>query len=172
MLKVLIVVFIFCTNTVFAYTFIDAVKTIESHDSVESLTNESKAITIEGEVKGSWGDPMFRVAAKNFPYETMTDDQTPMTGIEFGVSQKIALTTKYGNIEDAFKSMGKSRGHQAVDKKEELIKNLWIVLIDDKRLNEEIIIIKENIDWIKKILKVSKRLYANGKITQQALLEI
>lgn len=155
-----------------AYTFNDAIKAIETHEIVESLEYDSHSLDEEGSVKGSWGDPMFRVAAKNFPKDTMKDDQTPMTGIEFGLSQKIALTTKYGNIEDSFRLMGKSRRFEASDKKNELIRNLWLVLIESRKLNEESNIIRENTDWIKKILKISKRLYATGKISQQALLDI
>jgi len=169
---IIIMICVVSPKIALGYTFSDAVISIERHDAVISISNNSKALVEEGGIKGSWGDPMFRVAAKNFPNETMKDDQTPMTGIEFGLTQKISLTTKYGNIEDAFSLMGESKEHQAKDKKNELIKKLWLILINDRRLTEEILIIKENINWISNILKVSKKLYATGKITQQALLEI
>lgn len=159
-------------QTAFAYSFSDAVKRIETHDAVESVSQKAHALSEEGAQKGSWGDPMFKLAAKNFPKDSLEDDKTPMTGIEVGVSQKIALTTKYGNIQDAFESMGKAKQLDSEDIKRKLLKSFWSVLVDQRRLSEEIQIFKENLAWVVKILKVSKKLYTNGKISQQALLDI
>ncbi|MBK24583.1 MAG: hypothetical protein CME70_11365 [Halobacteriovorax sp.] len=155
-----------------SYTFLEAVESIRKHESVGALESKSRALKEEGESRGSWGDPMLKIAAKNFPKDSLEDDETPMTGIEFGIAQKISLTTKYGNIEDAFLAFGESKKQESANKVQELIKSLWDILIENKKLGEEIGIIKENISWIKNILKVSKRLYANGKISQQALLDI
>ena len=159
-------VFIFATGVLnssnaYSYSFQDAIDAIKSHDVVSSLEKKSKALVEEGESKGSWGDPMFRVAAKNYPKDSLKNDDTPMTGIEFGLAQKVALTTKYGNIEDAFAALGQATKQESENKAQELIRSFW-----------EINIINENLNWIKNILKVSKRLYANGKISQQALLDI
>ncbi len=170
--EILGLILILTSYTCFGYTFSDAIKSIESHEVIDSLKFESKALHEEGNSKGSWGDPVFRVAAKNFPKDNLSDDQTPMTGIEFGVSQRIALTTKYGNLKEAFNLLAKAKKMEAVDKKDELIKSFWLILINTKRLKEEAKIVNENISWISKILKVSKKLYSNGKITQQALLDI
>jgi len=168
----ILLTFLIMTSTAHSYSFKDGVKAISSHEIVQSIENDSKALSEEADEKGSWGDPVFRITAKNFPKDSLSDDQTPMTGVEFGISQKVPLTTKYGNIEDAFKFMGKARDFEARNKREELIRNFWLFLIESKKLKEESVIIKENTNWISKILKVSKRLYANGKISQQALLDI
>lgn len=155
-----------------AFSFKEAVEIIKDHENVRSLKDFSKAKLEEGEAKGSWGDPMFKLAAKNFPKNSLNRDETPMTGIEFGVSQKIALTTKYGNIEDSYKEMSKSKEYDSERKAQELIKNFWHILISNKKLKEEITIIRENLRWINNILKVTKRLYSSGKTSQQAVLEI
>lgn len=157
---------------IYAYSFKDAVKALESHAAVDSIKEQSLSLKEEGELKGSWGDPKFSIAAKNFPKDSLEKDETPMTGVEFGVSQTIALTTKYGNIEDAFAQMSKMKEFEAEDKRRELMRALWIVLIENRKLSEEVQILQENISWIDKILDVSKKLYTNGKISQQALLDI
>ena len=100
----------------YSYSFNEAIEAIKSHDIVSSLEKKSKALIEEGESKGSWGDPMFRVAAKNFPKDSLKDNETPMTGIEFGVAQKVALTTKYGNIEDAFAALGQATKQESENK--------------------------------------------------------
>jgi hypothetical protein len=171
-LKIIIIALIVLSTNSFAITFNEAIKSLQKHESIEAVLAKSKAITNKAELNGSWGDPVFRIAAKNFPQDSLKDDQTPMTGIEFGISQKISLTTKYGNIEDSFLSMGKAYEFDAKEKGEALTKALWEVLIIKRKITEEIVILKENLSWIAKILKVSKKLYANGKTSQQAILDI
>ena len=172
MMKYLVILFLLSSVEASAITFEKAITVLGTHESVDSLNFKSKALSEEAELKGSWGDPKFKIAAKNFPKNSLRDDQTPMTGIEFGVSQKIALTTKYGNIEDAFKSLSNAYQFEADDKKEALTKAFWEILIIKRKVSEELEILKENNTWISKILKVSKRLYSTGKTSQQALLDI
>lgn len=126
----------------------------------------------KGLQEGSWGDPKFIIAAKNFPQENLSDDKTPMTGIEYSLSQKISLSTKFGNIQESFDYKKKSLEYKAKNSKEALLVNLWKVLILQRKLNEEKIIFQENLSWIEKTLKVSKKLYSTGKISQQAILDI
>jgi len=172
MIKYIIVPILFVSLSASAITFNEAVKALKKHESIEAVSFKSKALSEEAELKGSWGDPKFKIAAKNFPKDTLEKDQTPMTGIEFGVSQKIALTTKYGNIEDAFNSLSEAYQFEADDKKEALTKALWEILIIKRKITEELTILNENNVWITKILKISKRLYSTGKISQQAILDI
>ncbi|MCT4641202.1 MAG: TolC family protein [Bacteriovoracaceae bacterium] len=171
-MKVLSLFTLFLSFNTNAITFQKAITVLGKHESVDSVNFKSKALSEEAELKGSWGDPKFKIAAKNFPKDSLKDDQTPMTGIEFGISQKIALTTKYGNIEDAFKSLSNAYQFEADDKKEALAKAFWEILIIKRKVSGELEILKENNTWISKILKVSKRLYSTGKTSQQALLDI
>jgi len=159
-------------NSSYGYTFKEAINSLQTHDLVESINKKAEALKEEGHNKGSWGDPMIKIAAKNFPIDSLEDDQTPMTGIEFGISQKISLTAKFGNIENAFTQLSKAKKFIAEDTKRQLMKSFWTILINNRKLDEEIKIINENLSWISKILKISKKLYANGKTSQQALLDI
>lgn len=152
--------------------FNEAVERLNSHKSLKAIRFQSKAIQEEARLKGSWGDPQFKIHTKNFPRDTLSFQQSPMTGIEFGLSQKLALTDKYGNREEAFQSLSRAYRFSAKDKKSKLTKALWEILILKRKLTEELFILNENKTWISKILKVSKRLYATGKLSQQALLDI
>jgi len=163
---------LFFTGNVFAISFNDAIKSLATHESVESMIGNSKATFERGDKEGSWGDPEFKVAAKNLPQSSQALDELPVSGIEYSISQKIALTTKYGNIEDSFKALSKAYGFDAQDKKEQLAKVFWEVLIIKRRVVKELTILNENKSWFTKILRVTKKLYANGKSSQQALLDI
>lgn len=167
----LISLILFSTNSM-AYSFDEALKMINTHSSIQSLEGESKALKSEGEMKGSWGDPMFKVSAKNFPKDSLKDNETPMTGIEFGVSQKFALSTKYGKIQNAYNKLSGAKDYESIDRQRELVSSFWGVLISSRRIREELSILNENLNWLKNTLKVSKWLYSTGKTSQQALLEI
>jgi len=170
--KLIILIIIFFSVSVNGATFNELAKKITKHSSVEEIEFRSKALEEAGKVGGSWGDPKFKIQAKNFPKDSLKNDETPMTGIEFGVSQKISLTPKYGNIQNSYRARAKAKKHSSEDKKQQLIKSLWEMVIRQKQLSDELKILKENFIWINKILKVTKKLYANGKTSQQALLEL
>lgn len=155
-----------------AITFSEAIALIDKHESVLQKSGKSRAVKEMAKSAGSWGDPQFKIAAKNFPQDNIRDDQTPMTGIEFGVSTKVALTTKFGNLRQAMESTAESFNFSSDDQKQSLYKILWETLISKRKIEQEIKILKENSQWIAKILRISKKLYANGKTGQQAVLDI
>lgn len=166
-------VLLFCSSiSVQAITYSEALEKIQEHEVIQSGNFKVRAIQEEAKSKGSWGDPVFKIAAKNYPIDTLANDQTPMTGIDFGVSQKIPLTNKYEVKESAFTSLSQAYKYNVENQKELLILNFWNILIENRKLSDELIILENNKDWIEKNLKVSSRLYAMGKATQQAILEI
>ena len=171
MIKTLILILIFPVTS-FGMEFSEAVSILGNHHKVERDIYSSKAIKEVGGIKGSWGDPKIKLSAKNFPKDSLKDDETPMTGIGLDLSQKISLSTKYGNIKKSYLSMAKAKLFGARNIKEKFLQELWSISIIERRLMRELVILKENFSWINKILKVSKRLYANGKASQQALLDI
>ncbi len=160
------------TLNVNATTFTEALSILHKHESVESALFKHKAQSEQARLKGSWGDPTFKIAAKNFPVDTLSFEQTPMTGVEFGLSQKIPLTSKYEKIKNAFDALSKAYRYEAKDKKKNLTKAFWDILILERKISGELSILNDESLWIEQILKVSNRLYTTGKVSQQAILEI
>jgi len=156
----------------YAISFKEAVALLEKHELVELLQLSSELATQNARRESSWGDPQFKVAAKNYPQDDLRNDRSPMTGVEYSLSQKIPLSSKYGIMGDAQLALAQAYQHEAEDKKLALEKNLWEILIYQKKLKDELSILQENKSWIAKMLKVSKRLYSNGKTSQQALFDI
>jgi outer membrane protein TolC len=132
----------------------------------------AKILESQGEINSSWGDPTLKIQASNFPVNTLTDDETPMTGVEIGLSQKIPITNKYGNIARAYRKKSESQKFNSLTIERELLGKLWRVAIMKLSKNQEINILKENASWLKNNLKTSKRLYASGKLSQQAILDL
>ncbi|WP_127716817.1 TolC family protein [Halobacteriovorax sp. HLS] len=168
----LVVTFLLIQSKSFGLSFEQAIKNIQEHEVVKGLEHLSDSLNSESRMKSSWGDPMLKVAAKNFPIDTLKNDQTPMTGVEFGFSQKIAMSNKYGNIRDSIENLARSTKFDAKDKVQELSRMFWETLINERKVKEELFILNENLAWNGKILSISKKLYVNGKVSQQSLLDI
>ena len=154
-----------------ASTFTEALKYIDKHPKVGSLLDKAKALRSQGKIKGAWIDPKLMVMAKNYP-KNLDPKTNPMTGIDFSINQKISLTNRVGNIKNSYYHKSNSIKNQALDQKQLLIKLLWKTLIEKKQIDEEIKIFEENLIWITKMLEVSNKLYANGTISSQAILDI
>jgi outer membrane protein TolC len=159
-------------SNIHALSFDEAMSLISKHDTVKSLEVSSKIEKESALLKSSWGDPSLKIAAKNFPKDSLDFDQTPMTGVEFNLSQKIPLTTKYGKVRKSKTSISQSIKYDSIYQNRSLKRKVWTHLINTRRLKEEVDILKSNLSWISKMLKVTKKLYANGRATQQALLEL
>ena len=156
----------------FSYSFNDTARKIKAHPQVKSLIEEMKRIGEEGQAESSWGDPKLGINARNFPVQSLANDETPMTGVEVSLSQNFPLSFKYSHIEDSYKRLALATKHQAEEQKRALLILLWNLAATKRKLTSDLAILKENIQWVENMLKVSKRLYANGKLSQQALLEL
>jgi len=145
---------------------------INTHEMVKMLDSKAKAMDEMGQAQGSWGDPMVKISANNFPKDSLKRDETPMTGIQYGISQKIAMTTKYGNISKSYQALSESIQMEKEQRKRIFKAELWKQAINLRKIDEDLTIMNENLRWVEKMIKVSKKLYSNGKLAQQGLLEI
>ena len=152
-------------------SFEKALAYIDKHATVMSLVDESNLARTRGLIDGSWGDPSFTAMAKNYPVK-LSGGTSMMTGIDFSLMHRVPLTNKYGNIKKALFHKSNYFKNKALDQKQLLIKELWETLVQKRQINEEFKIFKENLIWITNILKVSNKLYVNGTISSQAILDI
>jgi cobalt-zinc-cadmium efflux system outer membrane protein len=169
---ILVFVCIFISLSSGAESFSELLSKIEEHNLVKARLNRVNAMLENARQSGSWGDPKLMVAAMNFPRETLNRDQSMMTGIQFGLSQKLNLSGKYGKMEESKKEVSKSFQAETEQLKREFAKALWSLSIEKERLQSEEKVLKENLAWVERNLKVTKRLYSTGKVPQQAVLDI
>ena len=155
-----------------AVTFPQAIKIIEGHESVNILVNSSKVLYEEARVKSSWSDLNFKVNAKNFPAKTFDFNESPMTGVELSLVQKFPLSRKLSNFEKSYKALSISKKLSSQQQQRSLKKILWKISISKEKINKDLFTYQKNLNWLRRMLKISKNLYSNGKIPQQALLDI
>ncbi|PIQ53171.1 MAG: hypothetical protein COW01_14610 [Bdellovibrionales bacterium CG12_big_fil_rev_8_21_14_0_65_38_15] len=174
-MKILILITTLMISNAFAESidFMQAQKQVLEHDLIKSTQFQAKAMDDAASVAGAWGDPMVSVGAANLPIDDgLRRDKTPMSGIVFGVAQKIPLGSRISKKEDAAKQRAKQFYYQSEFTSQKLLANFWSYLISLKRHSLDLDFLKENEAWLRSMVQVSKKLYSNGKITQQALLDI
>ena len=88
------------------------------------MLDKANVILHQGSIDGSWNDPSFRIAAKNYP-KRLDGGFSDMAGIDFVLQQQIALTNRYGNIKKSMFHISESIKKKAEDQKQSLIKKLW-----------------------------------------------
>lgn len=160
-----------CTNA-FTETFQELSLKLEDHDLLKSNFFEVQALKEKARQSDSWGDPMLSISAMNFPKDTLSQNDSMMTGIQFAVSQKISISGKYEKLKNSFLAKAQAQHAKTMHLKRELQKGLWEICIQKERLVNEFKVLKDNLDWIRNNLKITKRLYSTGNLPQQAVLEM
>ncbi|MBQ47640.1 MAG: hypothetical protein CMP10_09270 [Zetaproteobacteria bacterium] len=172
MKKLLLIVWIFLTPWYsYSLSFDEAIEKIKKHDRIRVFQNDADGLAAASNFAGSWEDPVIQIKAKNFPIVATDEYSSPMTGVEYSFAQKIPLSGKLEYAESALIDLSKSKVFLGNEQEKELYRLFWLAMIAERRLREEEKITKRNMIWIKKLLKVSEKLYSNGKVSQQVLLE-
>ena len=109
--------FICFSPILFAANFADIVTKIKQHDEVMVIEQQALSLNNTAQAKGSWGDPKLKLSFKNFPIDSLSDNRTPMTGVELAIVQKVPLTSKFFHREAVFKEMSQASKLEAEDKR-------------------------------------------------------
>jgi len=169
---IFLVTFLLISSFTHAESFEELTQRLESHELLKSQLSKVEAMQEKARQSGSWGDPMLSVSAVNFPVESLSRNESMMTGIQFGLSQKLSISGKYGKLEESAIQQAKTQKAQTMQLSREFLKGIWEFGIQKERLVNEYKVLKGNYDWIENHLKITKRLYSTGKVPQQAVLDI
>lgn len=152
--------------------FMQLVESLDKHKLIQASSDSSQAMKAKAAREGSFGDPVLSVSAMNFPRESLSMDESMMTGVQFGLSQKISLSGTYGKLKESGLAAANSQALRSQQLKREYIKELWLYAIRKELVASELEVLAQNLDWIQNNLKVTNRLYSTGKVSQEALLEV
>ena len=155
-----------------ASAFLNAIKDIEKHKSATQIEHTIQQLKSLAQSERSWDEPVFKGTFKNFPITSFVFDDTPMTGIEFSLSQKIPLSDHKSAKSHSILSNSLVLEWKKKDTIRKLRLSAWKQAILWLQKKREIRTIKESTDWIKKKIEVTQSFYINGKASQQALLEL
>jgi hypothetical protein len=160
------------STIVCAESFNHLILRLNKHNLIESELDKSKSLLEKSKKAGSWGDPKLSISAMNVPRDSLSLDESMMTGITFGLSQQVSLTGKFGKLQESSEESSKSQLASTKQLKREYGRLVWSFGIEKEKLINELKILSENLTWVKSNLRVTKKLYVTGKVPQQAVLDI
>ncbi len=170
------ILFIFLTflliSKSYSASFSALIDQVEQHSALKVLTHKKEATLFEGQSKSAWNDPVLRLDASNFPIENLEFNQTPLTGIQMTLSQAIPITDKYNNLKKSYVAKTQAIEYSKEILKRRLVSQIWRNAILKEKIIKENKILAENMVWLKHMIRVSNNRYANGKLSQQAILDL
>lgn len=152
--------------------FVEAFELLDQHASVEDLKLKARAQNEKADSAGSWGDPKLTLAARNMPETDLSLDQSPMSGFEVQLSQTVGITPKYRRMAKSNQLLADSISSRAEARRLQLAHKVWSAAIEWQENRGRLEVAQESLQWIENMLSVSKKLYENGGLSQQAILDI
>lgn len=145
-------------------TFNAAIDNINKHPKVVALAQAKSALEFQSDIVSAWKDPELQFSSGQV--------KAPHTNFKISIMQAIPITSKHKHFKNSVQASSAAVRYRMLDMQRQLQRQLWQVLIALRKFAQTEKILQGNRDWILKALAVSKRLYANGKIEQRALLDI
>ncbi len=119
---------------------------------------------------GSYDDPMVAFAAKDYPVDSFSRKEHGMTGDEISLTQKIPFPGKLTKLRAAAEKEYHSQEKQYEQLKWNLIRDVKLAYYSLFLALKEQALLKEQKNFIKQLIVVSRNKYTIGKLSQAELL--
>ncbi|WP_297308147.1 TolC family protein [Neptuniibacter sp.] len=143
---------------------------VSDNPNLAEVNERYKALLDVPSQVGALPDPMVSLNAMNFPTDTFSRDQEPMTQLQVGISQVFPFPGKLGLKEEAAEYEATAAGHSVDEVRLQLVKNVkskwWQLYYLDRALET----IKNNQALLRQFITVAQTKYETGKGLQQDVL--
>ncbi len=143
---------------------------VSDNPNLAEVNERYKALLDVPSQVGALPDPMISLNAMNFPTDTFSRDQEPMTQLQVGISQVFPFPGKLGLKEEAAEYEATAAGHSVDEVRLQLVKNVkskwWQLYYLDRALET----IKNNQALLRQFITVAQTKYETGKGLQQDVL--
>lgn len=145
-------------------------KALSSNPDILAVQHEERAAKFRAKSEGWLPDPTVSIAASNLPRTSLAPDETPMSGIALGISQKIPWFGKLhdqkqiANLEFANSGLSKEAKELAVIR---MVKTAYYEYSYWKIAE---VVVDENLDLMESLVEVAQTKYANGEGLAQDVL--
>lgn len=120
---------------------------------------------------GSWPDPMAKATVSNVPTDSWSMNRTPMSGLEFMVTQNIPFPGKLGLKKNAARNLAKKATKDYESAKDFVISELKQNYYQLYLLHKSIEITQKNKVLLQDFAKIASTRYSVGKGVQQDVLK-
>ncbi len=143
---------------------------VRNHPSLAEMRTRYEALSAVPSQVGTLPDPMVSFGAMNFPTDTFSRTQEPMTQLQVGLSQMFPFPGKLALKQAAAEHDAKAAGHSVDEARLQLVrkvKNQWWQLHYMDRALETL---EQNHALLNQLIEVARTKYETGKGLQQDVL--
>lgn len=143
---------------------------IEGNPGLAEMQARAEAMADVPSQAGSLADPMVSFTALNFPVDTFSRDQEPMTQLQFGIEQALPFPGKLALKERAAEFDADAAASNVDEARLRLIRNVkqgwWQIFYLDRSLDT----VSRNQDLLRQFVQIAQTKYTVGEGLQQEVL--
>lgn len=145
---------------------------LENNPEIKSAEYLHQSTDYKMRASGSLPDPTFTIGVLNLPVNSFSLDETPMSGINLGLSQKIPWPGKLSSQKNLADVNSRVAETQVDIYKNQLVRQVTDTYLDFSYWTLSLPIIEEFLDLLEATRKVAEVRYANGEAPAQDMLRI
>jgi outer membrane protein TolC len=147
-------------------------KALQNNPALGAMSSNKKAAYSSARASGALPDPMLSIAVVNLPVNSFSLDETPMSGVGVGLSQRIPWPGKLGDHTDLA-----NIGYHKADVAEREIRNRIVREVSQSYYEysywtESGRTLEEYLELLKGARLVAETRYANGEATAQDVIRV
>lgn len=143
---------------------------VEGNSGLAEMQARAEAMAAIPSQAGSLADPMVSFTALNFPVDTFSRDQEPMTQLQFGIEQALPFPGKLGLKERAAEFDADAASSNVDEARLLLIRNVkqtwWQIFYLDRALET----VTRNQNLLRQFVEIARTRYTVGEGLQQEVL--
>ncbi len=143
---------------------------LERNPDLQSVRLQTESSRLAARAAGALPDPQLALGIMSLPHSSLALDETPMSGIQVGVTQMIPWPGKLSGRSQVANFQAQIAQQQAEHTANQIIRQVtqsyydWIYWTSGRQ------IIQDNLDLTDAMIKVARTRYANGDATMQEVL--
>ena len=144
---------------------------LRENPSLKGRWNDWRSAESRISQESAFDDPVLGIAAVNLPSDTFVFDETPMTGLQFSLRQKIPFPGKLGVKKRHAREMSHVSKEVYEERKVELIAKIRTVFYRLASLDQETSVTEDNKRLLQKLVDIAETKYSVGNGLQQDVLK-
>lgn len=145
---------------------------LKANPELKSIDLQVQALQHKAKAVQKWMDPVFAVEYSNFPYDTWSMGDSPMTGVQFKLQQTFTLSGKNERREATVRAEAQAIGWSLAEKRNQLVglvkRTYWgLALVRQLRS-----VNLQHIELVRQFVEVIRIKYQVGKAGQHDLMRL
>ncbi|MEA1921570.1 MAG: TolC family protein [Pseudomonadota bacterium] len=145
---------------------------LKANPELKSIDLQVQALRHKAKAVQKWMDPVFAVEYSNFPYDTWSMGDSPMTGVQFKLQQTFTLSGKNERREATVRAEAQAIGWSLAEKRNQLVglvkRTYWgLALVRQLRS-----VNLQHIELVRQFVEVIRIKYQVGKAGQHDLMRL